>query len=190
MSLTAAAEPAQNHVNPADVLAGWMADEARVLAVRHPEVGVAQREQLAGLNGLMQLQAMIAGHLPPPPIALTLDFTLVEVAHGRAVFQGQPLLKHYNPLGTVHGGWFGTLLDSALGCAVHSAMELGQHYTTLEYKVNLVRALTDKVPRVRAIGTLTHLGRQTATAEARLVGHDGRLYAHASTTCIIFNPQA
>jgi len=189
MNHASSAEMTSPALNPDDVLADWQAKEARVRAAIQQEPGIARREQLAGLNGQMQLQAMIDGHLPPPPIALTLDFILLQVERGQAVFQGRPLLKHYNPLGAVHGGWFATLLDSALGCAVHSAMELGQSYTTLEFKVNLVRALTEKVPLVRAIGTLTHLGRQTATAEARLVGHDGKLYAHASTTCLIFNPQ-
>ncbi|MEJ6002203.1 PaaI family thioesterase [Paucibacter sp. AS307] len=154
--------------------------------LRH-EHGLARPEQLAGLSGLQQMQAMLNGEFPPPPIAHTLDFCLIEVAHGRAVFQGRPQRKHYNPLGTVHGGWFATLLDSALGCAVHTSLEPGRAYTTLEFKVNLVRALSERVPLVRAIGELTHGGRQVATAEARLVGHDGKLYAHASTTCLIFD---
>ncbi len=94
--------------------------------------------------------------------------------------------KHTGSLGTVHGGWFATLLDSALGCAVHSKLPAGKAYTTLELKVNLVRALTVHVPRVRAEGRVIHLGGQTATAEAKLVGPDGRLYAHATTTCLVF----
>jgi uncharacterized protein (TIGR00369 family) len=106
---------------------------------------------------------------------------------GIAVFQGRPQLKHYNPLGSVHGGWFATLLDSALGCAVHSTLPAGKAYTTLELKVNIVRALTDAVPFVRAEGRVIHLGRQVATAEARLIGPDGKLYAHATTTCLIFD---
>jgi uncharacterized protein (TIGR00369 family) len=90
-------------------------------------------------------------------------------------------------MGGVHGGWFATLLDSALGCAVHSALPQGKAYTTLELKVNIVRALTPKVVRVRADGRVIHVGGQTATAEARLLGPDGRLYAHASTTCLVFD---
>ena len=89
-------------------------------------------------------------------------------------------------MGTVHGGWYATLLDSALGCAVHSALPQGKGYTTLELKVNMIRALTPQVPRVRAEGRVIHLGGQTATADARLVGPDGKLYAHASTTCLVF----
>jgi uncharacterized protein (TIGR00369 family) len=87
----------------------------------------------------------------------------------------------------VHGGWFATLLDSALGCAVHTTLPVGRGYTTLEFKVNLVRALNDRVPLVRAIGRVVHRGRQVMTSEAELVGHDGKLYAHASTTCLIFD---
>ena len=132
-------------------------------------------------------EAMLAGELPPAPIAQTLDFMLVEVEPGRAVFQGRPLLRHYNPLGSVHGGWFATLLDSALGCAVHSTLEAGRGYTTVELKVNIVRPLTDQVPLVRADGNVIHLGRRMATADARLTGPDGKLYAHASTTCFLFD---
>ena len=92
-----------------------------------------------------------------------------------------------NPLGTVHGGWFATLLDSALGCAVHTMMPPGRSYTTAELGVNLVKAITPKVQRVRAEGKVIHCGRQLATAEARLVGPDGTLYAHATTTCLVFD---
>jgi uncharacterized protein (TIGR00369 family) len=91
-----------------------------------------------------------------------------------------------NPLGTVHGGWFATLLDSALGCAVHTMMPPGRGYTTADLSVKLVKALTPKVRRVRAIGQVVHCGRQLATAEARLVGPDGTLYAHATTACLVF----
>ena len=103
------------------------------------------------------------------------------------MFQGTPGLPHFNPLGTVHGGWFATLLDSALGCAVHTMMPPGRGYTTAELSVNIVRALTLKVPRVRAEGRVIHCGRQLATADARLVGPDGTLYAHATTTCLVFD---
>ncbi len=142
---------------------------------------------LAGKTGLQQMQAMLDGLAPRPPISETLDFLLVSVEDGLATFQGRPRFEHYNPLGSVHGGWFATLLDSALGCAVHTTLPIGRGYTTLEFKVNLVRALTDKVPLVRAIGHVVHRGRQVTTAEAELVGHDGKLYAHASTTCLLFD---
>lgn len=171
--------------NPEDTLARWRAEEAAVRARFQAAPGVATPSQIAGRNGLEVFQALLAGEIPPPPMAVTLDFTLISIAPGYAVFQGQPQFNHYNPMGTVHGGWFATLLDSAMGCAVHSTLPAGKAYTTLELKLNLVRALSDAVPLVRAEGRLVHGGRQVATAEARLIGADGKLYAHASTTCLI-----
>ena len=148
--------------------------------------GLAKPADIAGLTGLQQMQAMLDGQLPYPHIADTLDYSLVEVGEGRAVFQGQPQLKHYNPLGSVHGGWYATLLDSALGCAVHTTLPVGRGYTTAELGVNIVRAASHKSGPLRAIGTVLHAGRQLATAEARIVGADGKLYAHATTTCLVF----
>ncbi|CAN5636410.1 PaaI family thioesterase [soil metagenome] len=150
------------------------------------KAGLSRPEDVAGLTGLQIMQAMLEGRLPYPHIAETLDFQIVEVAEGRAVFQGVPQLKHYNPLGTVHGGWYATLLDSALGCAVHTMMPAGRAYTTAELGVNIVRAASHKSGPLRAIGTVIHCGRQLATAEARIVGADGKLYAHATTTCLVF----
>jgi uncharacterized protein (TIGR00369 family) len=169
-------------------LDAWLAQEQTIRAALDAGAGpgVAQPDQLAGKNGLEVMQAMLRGELPYPTIAQTLDFMLIEVAPGHAVFQGRPGPAHLNPMGTVHGGWFATLLDSALGCAVHTRMQPGQGYTTAELSVNLVRALTPKVTRVRAEGKVIHCGRQLATAEARLVGPDGTLYAHATTTCLVF----
>ncbi len=165
-----------------------MAQETAVRARLNagPGAGVATSAQVAGKTGLEMMQAMLNGQIPSPPIAHTLDFVVVEIGTGRAVFQGTPGTAHLNPLGTIHGGWFATLLDSALGCAVHTMMPIGRGYTTAELGVNLVKALTPKVTRVRAIGTVIHCGRQLATAEARLVGPDGTLYAHATTTCLVF----
>jgi uncharacterized protein (TIGR00369 family) len=171
------------------LIAQWLADEAAQKArqVGGPGPGVARPEQLAGLDGLQTMQAMMNGELPYAEIAQTLNFMLVEIERGRAVFQGEPLAAHLNPLGTVHGGWFATLLDSALGCAVHSMMPVGRAYTTAELGINLVRAIHPaRVSRVRAEGQVQHCGRQLATATARLVGPDGTLYAHASTTCLVF----
>ena len=172
-------------VDPVAVLAAWRADEA-ALRIRTPETGVATRNQVAGMTGLQIFEAMLAGRLPRAPISELLGFLLVEARHGHAVFQGRPSTEHYNPLGTVHGGWFATLLDSAVGCAVHSTLPAGKSYTTAELKVNIVRPLTDKIPLVRATGSVIHLGGRMATAEGRLSGPDGKLYAHASTTCFIF----
>ncbi len=170
-------------------LDNWLAEEARVLTRLNAGAGpgVARPEQLAGKTGLQLMQGMLDGELPYAEIAQTLDFMLIEVSPGRAVFQGTPLQRHFNPMGSVHGGWFATLLDSALGCAVHTLMPPGRAYTTAELGVNMVKAITPKVQRVRAIGTVIHAGRQLATAEARLMGPDGTLFAHATTTCLVFD---
>jgi uncharacterized protein (TIGR00369 family) len=148
--------------------------------------GVASADAAAGLSGLEIMRAMLAGELPYPHIAETLDFALLQVDKGRAVFQGTPQLKHYNPLGSVHGGWYATLLDSALGCAVHTMREPGQGYTTAELGINIVRAASQRSGPLRAIGNVIHCGRQLATAEAKSVGADGKLYAHGTTTCLVF----
>jgi uncharacterized protein (TIGR00369 family) len=174
---------------PHNHLEQWLADEAAANQrfAAGPGPGVATPEQIAGKTGLEMMQAMLRGELPYAPIAKTLDFLLVHVDKGQAVFQGTPGPQHFNPMGTVHGGWFATLLDSALGCSVHTRMPAGRGYTTAELSVNIVRALTPKVARVRAEGRVIHGGRQLATAEARLVGPDGTLYAHATTTCLVFD---
>ncbi|MCU0773257.1 MAG: PaaI family thioesterase [Ideonella sp.] len=173
----------------ANRLADWLAVEAaqRARFEHGAGPGVLSREVVATLDGLTQMRRMLAGELPHAAIASTLDFMLIEVERGRAVFQGAPRTSHFNPMGTVHGGWFATLLDSALGCAVHTLMPAGRAYTTAELSIKLVRAITPKVERVRAEGEVVHCGRQLATAEARLVGPDGTLYAHASTTCLVFD---
>ncbi len=166
----------------------WLAEETEVMQRMEagPGPGVASPEQIAGKTGLEVMQAMLRGDIPYAAIAKTLDFTLVEIEAGRAVFQGRPLAQHLNPLGTVHGGWAATLLDSALGCSVHTMMPPGRGYTTAELSVNYVKGLTPRVSRVRAEGKVIHCGRQLATAEARLFGPDGTLYAHATTTCLVF----
>jgi uncharacterized protein (TIGR00369 family) len=151
------------------------------------DIGIATKEQVAGKTGLQLFQAMLAGELPGPPIARTLDFLLVEAEFGHVVFQGRPGFAHYNPMGSVHGGWFATLLDSALGCAVASTLPAGKAYTTAELKINIVRPLTDKVPLVRAEARTVHVGGRMATSEGRLTGPDGKLYAHGSTTCFLFD---
>ncbi len=148
--------------------------------------GLAHPDSVAGKTGLEVMQAMLAGELPFPHIAETLDFSLVDITPGQAVFQGTPQLMHYNPLGSVHGGWFATLLDSALGCAIHTTMAAGYGYTTAELSVNIVRAATARTGPLRATGRVIHSGRQLATAEARIEGPDGKLYAHGTTTCLVF----
>jgi uncharacterized protein (TIGR00369 family) len=178
-----------NHTMTTDLLAAWLEQEAQIKAriEQGAGPGVAKPDQVAGLTGLQMMHAMLRGEIPYASIAKTLDFVLIEVNSGHAVFQGTPGPGHLNPMGTIHGGWYATLLDSALGCAVHTMMPVGRAYTTAELSVNLVRSIGHKVKRVRAEGKVIHCGRQLATAEARLVGPDGTLYAHASTTCLVFD---
>jgi uncharacterized protein (TIGR00369 family) len=168
-----------------ETLAQWQAEEAAVRRRLAPP-GVALPAQVAGMDGAQFFQALFDGSLPSPLIGATLDFVPIRIEQGLAIFQGRPRRADYNPLGSVHGGWFATLLDSCVGCAVHSTLAAGRAYTTLELKVNYVRALTEQVPLVRAEGRIIHVGRSIGTAEGRLVGHDGKLYAHATTTCFIF----
>lgn len=149
---------------------------------------LALTEAGRGLSGLEYLRKIAAGELPRPPISALMNFGLVELSEGRAVFAADPAEYHYNPIGVVHGGLAATLLDSAMGCAVHSTLPAGAGYTTLEIKVNFVRAMTAGTGRVRCEAGLIHLGGRTATAEGRVVDGEGRLYAHGTTTCLIFRP--
>jgi uncharacterized protein (TIGR00369 family) len=171
-----------------NLLEQWLAEEREVVARLDagPGPGLARPDQLEGKTGLEVMQMMLAGEIPYAQIAKTLDFTIVEARPGVAIFQGHPLPQHLNPLGTIHGGWVATMLDSALGCSVHTMMPPGRGYTTAELGVNYVKGLTPKVERVRAEGKVIHCGKQLATAEARLFGPDGTLYAHATTTCLVF----
>ena len=170
-----------------DLLAQWQAEEAALRSRMCLPPGPLPVALATNRPGIDVLRDMIDGRLPSPPIAHALQYLLVHVAPGEAVFQGRPSADFLNPLGTLHGGWYATLLDSAVGCAVHTTMQPGRAYTTLEFKINLVRAIGPDVPLVRAEGRTIHVGRQTATAEGKLVGPDGKLYAHASTTCLIFD---
>jgi uncharacterized protein (TIGR00369 family) len=165
-------------------LAAWQAREAELNA-RSTHHGLARPEQFAGRSGIEVFEAMLAGEIPRAPICDTLDFMLVEARPGHVEFQGRPRQAHYNPLGSVHGGWIATLLDSAVACAVHSLLPAGKVYTTLELKVNYVKALSERVPLVRAIGDIIFNGGRIGTSEGKLVGPDGTLYAHATTTCLI-----
>jgi uncharacterized protein (TIGR00369 family) len=133
---------------------------------------------------------MMSGELAYPPINDTMNTALIEASEGRVVFQGTPEFRHYNPLGSVHGGWFATLLDSALGCSVQTTLPAGRTYTTAELSVNIVRFASHKTGPLRAVGTVVHRGRQMATAEARIEDETGRLCAHATTTCFVFDVPA
>ena len=177
-------------MTPQEILIQWMEQSAAVRArmlAGGGKPGIVSPDMAAGKTGLEIMQAMLAGELPYPHIADTLDFALVEVALGKAIFQGTPQLKHYNPMGSVHGGWYATLLDSAMGCAVHTMMPAGRAYTTAELSVNIVRAASQNSGPLRAIGSVIHCGRQLATAEGRIVDTDGKLYAHGTTTCLVFD---
>ncbi len=151
---------------------------------------MAMAEKFAAQGGLETLRRMVAGDEPPPPIAETLNFTLVEVDRGRAVFAMTPAEYHYNPIGVVHGGVAATLLDSAMGCAINAALPAGTAYTTLEIKVNYLRPLTMTTGPVRAEGNVVHLGRRMAVAEGRVTDASGKVYATASTTCLVMAPDA
>jgi uncharacterized protein (TIGR00369 family) len=142
--------------------------------------------RLKEIDGLEFLRAIRDGEAPPPPIATLMNFDLVEIEEGRVVFSATPDARVYNPLGTVHGGYVCTLLDSCMGCAVHSTLKAGLGYTSVELKVNFVRPLSEATGEVRAEGRVLSAGRQIATAEGRLVDARGRLLAHGTTTCLIF----
>jgi uncharacterized protein (TIGR00369 family) len=137
------------------------------------------------MSGLDYLKAIQEGRIPPPPIAVLVDMRIVEVSEGRVVFAAQPAEFHYNPLGAVHGGLAATLLDSALGCAIHSTLPAGTSFTTLEIKVNYLRPMTHETGLVYSEGKVIHVGGRIATAEGRITDADGKLYAHGTTTCII-----
>lgn len=149
---------------------------------------LATAQAARGLAGIDFLRRIIAGAIAPPPITHTLGYALLEVGEGRAVFGIKPAEFHYNPIGMVHGGIACTLLDSCMGCAVHSVLPAGAGYTTLEIKVNLLRAIGKDTGPLRAEGTLIHAGKSTALAEGRLVDEHGKLYAFATTTCMILRP--
>jgi uncharacterized protein (TIGR00369 family) len=166
-------------------VAQWLAQEKDVRARLAP-AGVATLEQLKETSGLEFLQRIWDGELPSAPIGHTMDFVPIEAEAGRMVFQGTPGPQHYNPIGSVHGGYFCTLLDSAVGCAIQTMLPKGMGYTTLEIKVNLIRALTVKTGPVRAEGKVIQVGGRVGIAEGRIVDAEGKLYAHASTTCLIF----
>lgn len=147
--------------------------------------GVVDAAELAGLSGREMLEAMIEGRFPSPPMARTLDFLLAEIGDGVAVFEGTPGPDLLNPLGSVHGGWALTLIDSAAGCALHTRLPAGVGYTTVETKVNMTRAIRPNDGKVRCEGRVLSQGRQIATAEARLLSADGKLLAHGTSTLMI-----
>ena len=147
--------------------------------------GVVPIQAAKAIPGLELLTLIMEGTLPAPPIQQTLDFRLVKVERGYTAFVGIPKFEYYNPIGSVHGGYTAALLDSCMACAVHSTLDVGYGYATLEIKINYVRAITSDTGEVRAEGKVINSGKRVATAEGRLFDSAGKLYAHGSTTCLI-----
>jgi uncharacterized protein (TIGR00369 family) len=145
--------------------------------------------RMMAVTGLEYLTGILRGDFPAAPIAATLNFAPTEFEHGRAVFEGSPERYTYNPLGTVHGGWAATILDSAMGCAVHTTLPAGKGYTTVDLNVSLVRAITDRVKNLRCEAKVIHAGGSIVTAEGRVTDETGTLYAHGHTTCLVLTPR-
>lgn len=155
----------------------------RTLSWEEPRAVAAAGAEMAGID---YMRALAAGELPAPPIAVLMNMGPTEVEPGRAVFEGQPGEEHYNPIGVVHGGYAATLLDSVLGCAVHTTLEPGVGYTTLSLEVKMVRPVTAEIEKVRAEGEVLYRGRRQATAQAKLTdAATGKLLAHGTATCLI-----
>ena len=159
-----------------------MTDRTRTYSWDDP---FALRDAMSGKSGLELMQAMARGELPPPPIARTLGFRLVEAEHGHALFECEPAEYHYNPIGTVHAGLAMTLMDSAMGLAYVTTLEVPTPWTTLEFKCNFTRALGVDTGTVRCVGSVIHPGRRAVTTEARIEDADGRLCAHGTSTILV-----
>jgi uncharacterized protein (TIGR00369 family) len=150
------------------------------------EYGVTPTKVMASMAGVDFVRAIFSGRLPAPPIMQTIEPFDSSAEPGVVVMHSVPGLRHYNPIGSVHGGYAATLLDSAMGLAVHSALPAGSGYTTLEFKVSFIRGMTEDTGPVRTEGRTLNVGRRAATAEARITDAKGRLLAHATTTCLVF----
>jgi uncharacterized protein (TIGR00369 family) len=172
--MSAAAEPAESPIAPE----GFPTDRI---------FGVVPREVLMAEPGLAFLRGMIAGRYPAPPFARSTGIWLTEADEGRAVFAGLPSEGFFNPIGTIHGGWTSAILDSAMACAVHTTLKAGQAYTTVEMKLNFVRPVLPSSGRLTCEGVVIHRGGTLATSEGRLVDASGKLIAHGTETCMIFD---
>lgn len=151
-----------------------------------PGSGVAPAELLKSLSGLEFMQRMMNGAILPPPIAITLGFRVGSVERGMVTFSARPGANAYNPMGSIHGGYAASVLDTCMGCAVMTMVEAGTGYTTLELKVSYLRALTHESGELRAVGRILHVGRRSGFAEGELFDAKGRLVAHGTTTCLMF----
>jgi len=161
-------------------------DRARTATWDDPRRSASAARTMAGRAFL---EAIASGELPAPPVMRLLNIGFGELDEGRVVFILEPAEYHYNPIGSVHGGVISTICDSAMGCAVQSTLPAGAGYTSLELKVNFLRAVTVDSGPLRCEGKVIHIGGRVATAEARLTDAEGRLYAHATTTCMVFRPE-
>jgi uncharacterized protein (TIGR00369 family) len=153
---------------------------------RKNEYGVTPTDVMAAMAGIDFVRAIFAGELPEPPIMQSVEPFDCTAEPGVVVINSIPGFRHYNPIGSVHGGYAATLLDSAMGLAVHTTLPPGTGYTTLEFKLSFIRGMTTDTGAVRTEGRTLHVGRRTATAEARITDSKGRLLAHATTTCLVF----
>lgn len=176
-------------MTPDELLETWIAEERAVLECvdAGPGPGLASPQDIAGKSGLEIMQAMLLGQIPYAEMARTLTFGAIAVSRGVAIFQGTPRREHLNPMGTVHGGWISTVLDSALGSAILTALPAGHGYATAELTVKYMKGLTPRVGRVRAEARITEHRGRVALAKARLVGPDGVIYARARTECRVFS---
>lgn len=161
-----------------------MTERTRTFQWDDPSPSALAAREMSGLDYILAIKN---GELPAAPIAAALDFVIEVVEAGRVVFVGEPAEYHYNPIGTVHGGYIATLCDSAMACAIHTTLPQGTGYTTLELKVNYVRPLTVETGKVFCEGKVIHTGRRVATAEGRVTDANGKLYGHATTTCAVFS---
>jgi len=168
------------------VLQDWLKLEEKTRG-HAPPTAQQPGEIWRGQTGLEAITGMMDGRTPPAPMGMHLNFCIVHASPGQVIFQGRPQSTHLNPMGTVHGGWYATILDSALGCAVHTMLPAGRGYTTTHLNLQLVRSIPLGVERVQAVAEVIHCGRQLATAQSQLLGPDGSLYAHATCTCLIFD---
>ncbi|MEE1657330.1 PaaI family thioesterase [Microvirga sp. CF3062] len=152
--------------------------------------GIVSRDVLTAEPGLMFLRSMLEGRHPAPPFSRSTNVYMTQVDEGRVIFEGEPTEAFFNPLGTIHGGWTSAILDSAMACAVHTTLAAGQGYTTVEMKLNFVRPILPNMGKVTCEGTLIHRGGTLATSEGKLFDAKGRLLAHGTETCMIFDATA